>query len=280
MMLETAIFNIGVDKLQHFFFYMVTAFALAATVCLIPPFANGLQRICTVWFSLIFIGMLEEYRQLLIPERTTEYYDAIANTLGVSVGVLLPLLMHLKWRRSKGKDVSLKRNFLLLGAAILFVFSPLLYGLIVFSEPIPPTMVNNKGLHAQNIPQGDIQKHETTSTENSLTSEAIIEKYRLKLEELQQYANRNVEKLADEAISEWKAKPMTLTDLYSKYVERANELEKQINAKFQQIYEAAKDDLQQYGFNPEDAEVLKKEYEDAKEAEKTAIMQKVATELF
>jgi hypothetical protein len=280
MMLETAIFHIGVDKLQHFFFYTVTAFALATTVCLIPPFANGFQRICAVWFSLIFIGMLEEYRQLLIPERTTEWRDAIANILGVSIGVLLPLLIHLKWRRSKANDVRLKRSFLPLGAAILFVLAPLLYGLTVVSEPMPPTMVNNKSLPVQNIPQHDIQKHEITSAENSLTSEAIIEKYRLKLEELQQYSNGNVEKLADEAISEWKAKPMTLTALYAKYVERANELEKQINAEFQQIYEAAKDDLQQHGFNPGDAEVLKKEYEDAKEAEKAAIMQKAATELF
>jgi hypothetical protein len=176
-MLETVILDsIGVDKLQHFFFYSVTAFALAVTVCLIPPFTNGFQRICTVWFSLIFIGMLEEYRQLLIPERTAEWLDAMANILGVSVGVLLPLLIHLKWRSYNRKDFMLKQSFIPLGAVILFVLTPLLYGLTVVNEPISPTIVDNKGLPVQNVPQ------ETKIADNFLTPQEIIEKYRLKLE--------------------------------------------------------------------------------------------------
>jgi hypothetical protein len=182
--LETAILDsIGVDKLQHFFFCTLTAFVLAVMVCLIPPFTNGFQRICTVWFSLILIGMLEEYRQLLIPERTTEWLDAIANILGVSVGVILPLFIHLKWQRYKGKDAMLKQRLIPLGAVILFVLSPLLYGLTVMSESIPSTNFDNKVLPVQNVPQDEIQNSETKIKENSLTPEENFEKYLLKLEE-------------------------------------------------------------------------------------------------
>jgi hypothetical protein len=275
-MLETVtLHSIGIDKLQHFSFYAIIAFLLAVIVCLIPPLVNGFQRICAVAFSLMFIGILEEYRQLLLPERTTEWQDAVANMFGVSIGVFLPLLIHLQWQGTK----RLQRSFLSLGAAILFVLTPLMYGLTVVSEPIPTITVHNDVFPVYNAHPEEIGTDETKISEHALTPEMIIEKYRLQLEELKQYANQNIEQLAEEAINEWKAKQMPLTALYTKYIERANELEKQINAEFQQIYETAKTDLQQHGFASEYANTLKQEYEDTKAEQKAAIMQKVAGEL-
>jgi hypothetical protein len=270
-MLETmTLHSVGIDKLQHFSFYAIIAFLLAVIVCLIPPFVNGFSRICAVAFSLMFIGILEEYRQLLVPERTTEWQDAVANILGVSIGVFLPLLIHLQWRGTK----QLQRSFLPLGAVTLFVLAPLLYGLTVVSEPLPTITVRNDAFPVHNAYPEDIQ----TDSEQALTPETIIKKYRLQLEELKQYANQNIEQLAEEAINEWKAKQIPLTALYTKYMKRANELEKQINTEFQQIYETAKTDLQQHGFASEYANPLKQEYEDTKEEQKAEMMQKVAGE--
>jgi hypothetical protein len=271
MMFETVIHHIGIDKLQHFSFYAIIAFLLAVIVCLIPPMENGFQRICAVAFSLMFIGLLEEYRQLLLPERTTEWQDAVANMLGVSIGVFLPLIIHLQWQGTK----RLQRSFLPLGAAILFVLTPLLYGLTVVSEPIPTITAHRDVLPVYNVYPEEIQE----DSDRTLTPETIIGKYRLQLDDLKQEANQHIEQLAEEALNEWKTKQTPLTALYTKYMERANELEEQINAEFQQIYEAAKTDLQQHGFASEYANTLKQEYEDTKAKQKTAIMQKVASEL-
>jgi hypothetical protein len=275
MLLQTTTIDlIGIDKLQHFFFYSFIAFFVAMLLCLMPPMMNGLRRIATVWCTLIFIGLIEEYRQLFIPERTAEWLDAATNVAGVSVGVVIPLFIHLIWRYQHQKRIR-TRNVLSFGAIVVLIFAPLLYGLTVVNEPIPSMVGSHQVIDVQSAPLSD------TSLERSpAMPETIVQKYRSQLEELQQYANQSIEQLAYEALKEYTEKQVPLHKLLPTYMAQAHQLEKQINEEFQQIYEMAKLDLQQHNLDPAYADELKKEYEEAKEATKASIMQKATMELF
>ncbi|GAM14759.1 hypothetical protein SAMD00020551_2913 [Mesobacillus selenatarsenatis SF-1] len=39
------------------------------------------------------IGIFEEYRQYQLPDRSAEFIDALANILGVTVGLAIPVLL-------------------------------------------------------------------------------------------------------------------------------------------------------------------------------------------
>jgi hypothetical protein len=264
---------IGMDKWQHFFFYSFIAFTISLVLCILPPLANGLRRIATVWCTLIFIGLIEEYRQLFVPERTAEWLDAAANMAGVSTGVLIPLFIHFIWRYQQQKTIQ-TRNVLSFGAIVILIFAPLLYGLTVVNEPIPSMVENHPFIDVQSAPLSD------TSLASSTIPETIVQKYRPQLEELQQYANESVEQLASEALKEYTENQVPLHKLLAAYMNDAHQLEKQIHEEFQQIYERAKLDLKQHNLDPAYADELKKEYEEAKEAAKASIMQKAALELF
>ncbi len=129
--------QIGTDKLLHFSFYSIVSFIMGLFAVMIPPIRNGLLRLVTIGFSLSLVGIIEEYRQWFIPDRSTELLDAIANLAGTMTGMLIPLLIHLviklinlKSRRLGKSD--LKIAPLLLAAAL--ILAPSLYGLSMISE--------------------------------------------------------------------------------------------------------------------------------------------------
>lgn len=45
------------------------------------------NQLKVVWLVLVTIGIIEEYRQYLDPARSSEFFDAIANIVGVTTGV-------------------------------------------------------------------------------------------------------------------------------------------------------------------------------------------------
>ncbi|WP_251040912.1 hypothetical protein [Bacillus sp. ISL-45] len=49
------------------------------------------QQLKIVWLALVTVGIIEEYRQFLDPGRSAEFLDAVANMVGVSVGVGITL---------------------------------------------------------------------------------------------------------------------------------------------------------------------------------------------
>ena len=49
------------------------------------------QQLKIIWFSLVTIGIIEEYRQFLDPGRSAEFLDALANMVGVSVEIGITL---------------------------------------------------------------------------------------------------------------------------------------------------------------------------------------------
>ncbi|RBW68849.1 VanZ family protein [Bacillus taeanensis] len=265
---------IGMDKWQHFLFYGFISFIISLMMSLLPPLANGLRRISAVWFTLIVVSLLEEYRQLFLPDRTAELLDGLANIAGVSVGVVIPLFLHFIWRFCYQKRVRV-RSVLSFWTIVIVVFTPLLYGLSAFEEPIPP-----KAAKSPSVVETSALVNSASSAHSIVTPEEILQKYYPPLEELRDYAKNEMEQLASEAVKEYKEKEMSFNALVAAYIIQGNALEKEIDEEFQHIYENAKRALQDHHYDPSYADKLKKEYEETKKAAKTNILQKSLGELF
>jgi VanZ family protein len=72
------------DKTLHFTAYAVLAF--------IPVFGAKLRRGVPLAASTILLGVALEFAQRLVPSRSFEVADMVANTLGVSAGMVLALV--------------------------------------------------------------------------------------------------------------------------------------------------------------------------------------------
>ncbi|SEA80960.1 VanZ like family protein [Thalassobacillus cyri] len=125
----------GVDKQMHFFSYMVVSILLGIMVLLISQKDNVKRNVSYIWMSLVTVGILEEYRQFMVPDRSTEILDAIANMLGVTVGLVVPLLLwYIVQQRGKLK------LFVLYGIVLTALFLGLVYinerPFVTLDEPI------------------------------------------------------------------------------------------------------------------------------------------------
>lgn len=69
------------DKLHHFIGFFALAFS--CRLAFLP--------IRLVWLAIgcVLAGLLIEYAQALLPLRTASFYDALANTAGVALGLLV-----------------------------------------------------------------------------------------------------------------------------------------------------------------------------------------------
>ena len=117
----------GMDKLMHFTGFAVISALLGMLIILLSEYQEVKQRISVVWITLVTIGIIEEYRQYWLPNRSTEFLDAIANIAGVTIGLALPLLFVLIVRHRRelySKALGL----------YTFVLIPLLFGLLYLNE--------------------------------------------------------------------------------------------------------------------------------------------------
>lgn len=72
------------DKALHFGAYAVLAF--------LPVFGFGRRRGILLALSMVALGMALEFAQRLVPFRSFEVADMMANALGVSTGIVLALV--------------------------------------------------------------------------------------------------------------------------------------------------------------------------------------------
>lgn len=116
------------DKQLHFVSFAVISVLIGVVVIIF--ISNGhraKQHISVVWMTLVTIGIFEEYRQYILPNRSAEFIDAIANILGVTVGLAIPvLLLYLNEHRKRFLS-NVFRNYTL----IMF---PFLIGLFFLNE--------------------------------------------------------------------------------------------------------------------------------------------------
>ena len=69
------------DKLHHFIGFFALAFS--CRLAFLPVKLHWIAIGC------VLIGVLIEYAQALIPLRTASFYDALANTAGMALGLLV-----------------------------------------------------------------------------------------------------------------------------------------------------------------------------------------------
>ncbi len=83
----------GTDKQMHFFSYAIISVVLGAMVLLVSNRKSMMGNICYLWMGMVAIGVIEEYRQYFLPNRSAEFLDAVANMLGVTMGLALTVLI-------------------------------------------------------------------------------------------------------------------------------------------------------------------------------------------
>ncbi|MCX7713116.1 MAG: VanZ family protein [Chthoniobacterales bacterium] len=87
--IPTILSVIFMDKIAHFFAFLIGGFLFLAALHVTPP----IFRIDPVFFSItfaIFIGLANEFYQIFVPTRTgADLPDIIANTFGSITGIAI-----------------------------------------------------------------------------------------------------------------------------------------------------------------------------------------------
>ncbi|WP_079506508.1 hypothetical protein [Mesobacillus jeotgali] len=81
----------GLDKLMHFIGFTVASLLIGVFILMILEPRGVKHQLKVVWFSVVMIGIIEEYRQFPDPGRSTEFLEAAANIAGVSMGIGITL---------------------------------------------------------------------------------------------------------------------------------------------------------------------------------------------
>lgn len=115
----------GVDKQMHFVAYSAVSLLVGLMVVLISERHVWKRNLSYAWMALVAFGTLEEYRQYFVPNRSAEFLDAIANLVGVSAGLAVPLAIFY---------VMQKRSHIKLFVISYIVLIPLLLGLLYLNE--------------------------------------------------------------------------------------------------------------------------------------------------
>jgi hypothetical protein len=77
----------GLDKLMHFISFTGVSISIGVLILIFTGPQNVKSQLKVVWFTLVTIGIIEEYRQYFDPGRSTDFLDAMANIAGVSIGI-------------------------------------------------------------------------------------------------------------------------------------------------------------------------------------------------
>ncbi|MBT2687379.1 hypothetical protein J7I93_04200 [Bacillus sp. ISL-47] len=132
--------------------------------------------------------------------------------------------------------------------------------------------MNKKEVKVQKV------KNKTKPAEPTVAS--IKQKYNPSFKHLQKQANKKIDALLAEAYKEYsnqqlKGDSVSYMYFYQKYTAASSDLESNTNAAFNEINKALQEDLKKNGFSPSHAESFKEEYEAAKKARETAILNKI-----
>lgn len=109
---------------MHFLTYTVISIFLGMLIIFILNGRSVKQNITFIWFVLVAIGIVEEYRQYMLPNRSAEFLDAIANMFGVTFGLAIPLLISYMIRHRKGNNF---KRFAIYSIILIPLFLGLLY---------------------------------------------------------------------------------------------------------------------------------------------------------
>lgn len=122
-------------------------------------------------------------------------------------------------------------------------------------------------------------ENKDNTTEKTVTVATIKDKYRPSFENLQNQANNKIDTLVNAAYNEFKTKKqsgesISFAYFYQKYSGAGKALEDKTDSAFQIIYKALQDDLQKNGYSTSHAKDFLEEYQAAKSARESALLNK------
>ena len=121
---------LGWDKIAHFSMYAFFAFFIGFLLLLVTSKTTSTPALLYLWFLLSLIGIIEEYRQYFVLDRSAEFLDAIANVLGITAGLFVPFMIaHILSRKIK-QPIKVHLVFML----TTLILTPLLVGLLYINE--------------------------------------------------------------------------------------------------------------------------------------------------
>jgi VanZ family protein len=92
--------GIGGDKVAHFFAYLILSVLLYLTLSFQKKSSFGQRNAILLTLAVaICYGVFDELHQMLVPGRSAELLDWIADSLGASFGVLLTSLFLKKFKK-------------------------------------------------------------------------------------------------------------------------------------------------------------------------------------
>lgn len=144
---------------------------------------------------------------------------------------------------------------------------------------------NTAGAKQTNSNKTNSNKTNTTDTSSSQESEpevtvaSIKDEYRSVFGSLESQANEKINALVSRAIDEYQQKKssgenISFSYFYQKYSSAGQQLESKTDEAFTYIYKALQEDLKDNGFSPTHAKDFKEQYENAKSARESALLNK------
>lgn len=119
----------------------------------------------------------------------------------------------------------------------------------------------------------------TKPTTSEITVATIKDTYRPVFESLESQANAKIDSLVSRAFSEYSAKKdngesISFAYFYQKYTSAGRALESKTDESFNYIYSSLQNDLKKHGYSPNHAQEFKEQYENAKSARESALLNK------
>jgi hypothetical protein len=136
----------------------------------------------------------------------------------------------------------------------------------------------NEGSATNNNKNSNSTSNETEKTPE-ITVAAIKDTYRPVFQSLEAQANAKIDSLVGRAISEYSTKKnngesISFGYFYQKYTSAGRALEGKTDETFNYIYSSLQDELKKHGYSPNHAKEFKEQYESAKSARESALLNK------
>jgi hypothetical protein len=119
----------------------------------------------------------------------------------------------------------------------------------------------------------------TSPSKPEVTVAVIKDTYRPVFESLESQANAKIDGLVNRAIGEYQQKKnsgesISYAYFFQKYTSAGNDLESKTDEAFNYVYSALQDSLKKHGYSPNHAKEFKEQYENAKSARESALLNK------
>lgn len=93
------------DKIKHFIAYFVLAILLGLNLHFQEKWKNvSINYLLYTYIICTFYGILDELHQILVPNRSAEFYDWIADLLGSTMGIIL-VYFFIKFLKTRNQNL-------------------------------------------------------------------------------------------------------------------------------------------------------------------------------